>query len=168
MMRTPRGVAVAFGVFYLIHPADSRADSLSPVAAQDQLGSVNFPTSCSSQVQPAIERGVALLHSFQYQVSEQAFADAAARDPKCAVAHWGKAMALYHQLWDFPDGKTLKEGHQDIEAARKLHPARAREQGLVNAAAAFFQKKSRMTHAERTQAYSLALEKTHAQSPDDV
>ena len=167
-MRTPRCVAVVFGGFFLLHPADGRADSLSRAASQDHLGRVNFATSCSSEVQPAIEKGVALLHSFQYQVSEQAFADAATRDPKCAIAHWGKAMARYHQLWDFPDGKTLKEGRQDIEAAQKRRPAAAREQGLVNAAAAFFQRKSKMAHAERTQAYSLALEKTHAQSPDDV
>jgi tetratricopeptide (TPR) repeat protein len=119
-------------------------------------------------VQPAIEKGVALLHSFQYQVSERAFADAATRDPRCAMAHWGKAMALYHQLWDFPDAKALREGRQDIEEAQKLHPARAGEQGFVNAAAAFFQKKSRMTHAERTRAYSLTLERSHVESPDDV
>jgi hypothetical protein len=173
MMRTPRCFAFAVGLFvlfhlFLLHPVDSRADGLSPAASQDQLGRVRFPTSCSSAVQPAIEKGVALLHSFQYQVSEQAFADAATRDPKCAVAHWGKAMALYHQLWDFPDDKTLKEGRQDIQAAQKLHPASAREQGFVNAAAAFFQKPSGMTHADRTRAYSLALEKTHAESPDDV
>ena len=160
--------AVAFGLFCLIRPTDGRADGLSPEASRDQLGSVSFPTSCSAGVQPAIEKGLALLHSFQYQVSERAFADAATRDPKCAVARWGKAMALYHQLWDFPDNKTLNEGRQDIEEAQKLHPGRAREQGFVNAAAAFFQKKSRMTHAERTQAYSTALERSHRESPDDV
>jgi hypothetical protein len=38
---------------------------LPPAAASDRLGAVVFPTSCSSAVQPAIERGVALLHSFQ-------------------------------------------------------------------------------------------------------
>ena len=170
-MRTPRSVAPALGLFsllFFLEPADTRANRLSPATSQDQLGRVNFPTSCSGEVQPAIEKGVALLHSFQYQVSEQSFADAAARDSKCAMARWGKAMARYHQLWDFPDERTLKEGRQDIEDAQKLHPARAREQGLVNAAAAFFQKKSRMTHAERTRAYSVALEQSHVASPDDV
>src|SRR2546429_6282483 len=70
--------------------------SLSATPA-DQLGKVHFPTTCSSAIAPTIEKGVALLHSFQYKESEQTFTEAATREPKCAIAHWGKAMALYHQ-----------------------------------------------------------------------
>src|SRR5467141_274620 len=131
-------------IFLALPPAALRADTLS-AAPPDQLGKVNFPTSCAAEVQPTIEKGVALLHSFQYQESEQTFAEAATREPKCAIAHWGKAMALFHQLWDFPDDKTLKEGRKDIERAQKLHAANPREQGFINAAAAFYQKKSKMT-----------------------
>jgi hypothetical protein len=119
-------------------------------------------------VQPSLEKGLALLHSFQYTESEKTFADASTRDPKCAIAHWGQAMATYHQIWDFPNDKTLKEGRKEVEKAQKLHPALPREQDFIHAAAAFFQKKSRMSHADRTQAYSSALEKLHAQSPGDV
>ena len=153
--------------FFVFQPTALRADALSR-ASSDQLGRVNFPTSCTAAVEPTIEKGVALLHSFQYKESEQTFADAATREPKCAMAYWGKAMALYHQLWDFPNDKTLKEGRKDIEKAQKLHPATPREQSFISAAAAFFQKKSKMSHADRTLAYSSALEKVHAQSPDDV
>jgi hypothetical protein len=169
-MRYQRRLTLALGLLIfslLLQPATLRADTLS-ASPPDQLGKVNFPTSCNPTVQPTIEKAVALLHSFQYKESEQTFADAATREPKCAVAHWGKAMALFHQLWDFPDDKTLKEGRKDIEKAQKLRPANQWEQGFINAAAAFFQKKSKMTHAERTQVYSAALEKAHAQFPDDV
>ena len=169
-MRCPSRFISAFALFISIltfHPTTLRADTLS-AAPPDQLGNVNFPTSCTAEVQPTIEKGVALLHSFQYKESEKTFSAAATREPKCAIAHWGKAMALFHQLWDFPDDKTLKEGRKDIEKAQKLRSANPREQGFINAAAAFYQKKSKMTHAERTQAYSSALEKLHAQSPGDV
>jgi len=37
---------------------------LPQVSPADKLGTVVFPTSCASTVQPNIERGVALLHSF--------------------------------------------------------------------------------------------------------
>jgi len=153
--------------FLALQPAALRADTLS-AAPPDQLGKVNFPTSCTAEVQPAIEKGLALLHSFQYTESEQTFAAAAGREPKCAVAHWGKAMALYRQLWDFPNDKTLKEGRKDIEKAQKLHPATAREQGFLNAAAAFFQKKSKMAHADRTSAYSFVLEHFYSENPGDA
>src|SRR5580704_7928355 len=68
----------------------------------EHVGNVNFPTSCSAQVQPSIEKGLALLHSFQYSESQQSFADAAQRDPQCAIAYWGQAMSRYQMLWDFP------------------------------------------------------------------
>jgi hypothetical protein len=115
-----------------------------------------------------IEKGVALLHSFQYKESEQTFADAATREPKCAMAHWGKAMALFYQLWEFPDAKKLKEGHKEIERARNLHAANGRGQGFLEAAAIFYQKKSKLTHTERLKAYSDSLERLYAQSPGDV
>jgi len=115
--------------FLALQPAAVRADTLS-AAPPDQLGNVNFPTSCAAEVQPTIEKGVALLHSFQYKESEQTFAAAATREPKCAIAHWGKAMALFHQLWDFPDDKTLKEGRKDIEKAQKLHAGQSAGTGF--------------------------------------
>src|SRR6516162_1329945 len=125
-------------------------------APPEQLGKVNFPTTCSSAVEPTIEKGVALLHSFQYKESEQTFSEAATREPKCAMAHWGKAMALYHQLWDFPGKGTLNEGRKQIDEAKKVPSTSAREKGFIAAAAAFFQKKSKMSHADRTKAYSAA------------
>ncbi len=170
-MRMQRLFASAVGFLLsllLLHPVARGADAFSAALLPDQLGKVNFPTSCTAEVQPTIEKAVALLHSFQYKESEQTFADAASRDPKCAIAHWGKAMALYHQLWDFPDEKTLNEGRKDIERAQKLRSINAREQGFINAAAAFFQKKSKMTHADRTQAYSAVLGRLYAESSGDV
>src|SRR5258706_6830735 len=92
--------ALTLFVFFIVLQASAlRADTASAVPP-DQLGKVNFPTSCRAEVQPAIEKGVALLHSFQYKESEQTFADAATKEPKCAMAHWGKAMArfLFHSL----------------------------------------------------------------------
>ena len=169
-MRVRRCSAAVVSIFLglvLIHLPVHIA-SASPGAPADQLGKVNFPTTCSAEVQPAIEKGVALLHSFQYTESEKTFADAAAREPKCAMAYWGKAMARYEQLWDFPNDKTLKEGRKDLEQAQKLHTANAREQVFLGAAGAFFQNKSKLSHADRIKAYSAALEHAHAQSPDDV
>jgi len=139
-----------------------------PGAQPGHLGKVDFPTSCSAGVQPLLEKGLALLHSFQYEEARQSFAAAKSQDPKCAMAHWGAAMALYHQLWDFPDPPKLKQGRDEIDKARKLHPASARESGFLAAAAAFYQKNPKLSHEDRTKAYSAAMEKFHAQMPDDV
>jgi tetratricopeptide repeat protein len=156
-----KAAILLLGIFFLLGATRLWA------APPDQLGKVNFPTTCASDVQPTIEKGLALLHSFQYKESEQTFTDAATRDPKCAMAHWGKAMALYRQLWDFPQEGTLKEGRKDVEQAQKIHSTSPREKGFIAAAAAFYQKKSKMSHADRTKAYSAALEKFYAENPGD-
>ncbi len=160
-------VLMMAGLICLIaHPA--KAGGTPDELARVQLGKVNFPTSCTAAVQPTIEKGVALLHSFEYQEVEQTFKVAVTLDPQCAMAHWGMAMAWYHQLWDFPDEKTLKQGRKEIATAQKLHAATKREQGFLNAAATFFQKKSKLTHAERIGAYSTVMEKFYAESAGDV
>jgi len=133
-----------------------------------QVGTVNFPNSCSPDAQPDIEKGLALLHSFQYQESGQAFADAAQRDGRCAIAYWGKAMALYHQLWEFPSAATLVEGRKDVEQAQKPSAQTPREREYIAAAAAFYQDDPKLSHTERTQAYSTAMQKLYADNPKDV
>src|SRR5277367_1163231 len=133
-----------------------------------QVGTVNFPNSCSPEVQPAIEKGLALLHSFQYQESGQAFTDAAQRDGQCAMAYWGKAMALYHQLWEFPSAATLVEGRKDIEQAQKAGAQTPREREYIAAAAAFYEDDPKLSHTDRTQAYSTAMQKLYSDNPQDV
>ncbi len=133
---------------------------------EEHLGEVNFPTSCSPSVQSAMTNGLALLHSFQYDEAEQAFADAARRDSTCALAYWGKAMALYEQLWEFPNATTLAAGRQDIDQARRLALKDGREYEYVQAAAAFFQDAT-LSPIRRVEAYSAAMDKLYRDHPDD-
>ena len=136
-------------------------------AADDHLGKVDFPATCSPSVQPLIDKGAALLHSFQYLQSENTFADVVKQDPKCAMAHWGKAMALYHQLWDFPGKKALDAGRKELDTAKKLKNITPREKNFVETAAVFFQKKD-LDEKARIAAYSAAMEKWYASVPGDV
>lgn len=149
----------------LSHRATKAAPSR---AGSDQFGTVNFPSSCSAQAQPLIQKGVAQLHSFQYQQSEATFTDATQTDPQCAIAFWGRAMSLYHQLWDFPDASTLAKGRGYAAEAQKLDAKTPRERDYIAAAAAFYQDNSKLSHTERVEAFASAMEKLHRDSPDDV
>ena len=142
--------------------------SSAAFASPEELGRVQFPTSCSAAAQPAIVTGVALLHSFQYQLAEQTFSQAADRDPSCAMAHWGKAMSLYYPLWDLPQPDTLAKGRAEVEQAQKLAAPTERERLYIAAAAAVFQDNPQLTYLQRTQAFSDALAKLHRQFPQDV
>ncbi|HJZ65911.1 MAG TPA: hypothetical protein VKD70_16405 [Candidatus Acidoferrum sp.] len=134
---------------------------------EEHLGKVEFATNCSAAAQPLIEKGAALLHSFQYLQSENTFTEAAKQDPKCAMARWGMAMALYHQLWDFPDKKGMDTGRKQLDAAKKLKNITPRERGFIESAAVFFQKKD-LDEKARVAAYSAAMEKWYASVPGDV
>jgi tetratricopeptide (TPR) repeat protein len=140
----------------------------SPETTSEQLGHVDFPNSCKAEAQPALLKGLALLHSFQYRESESAFKAGADLDANCAIAHWGAAMALYHQLWDFPGKRTLKEGLESVEKAQKLSAPTPRERGYIAAAAAFYQGDAKLSHVQRTTAYSEALAQLHSGAPGDV
>jgi tetratricopeptide (TPR) repeat protein len=140
----------------------------SPETTSEQLGHVDFPNSCKAEAQPALLKGLALLHSFQYMASESAFKAATDLDTHCAMAHWGAAMALYHQLWDFPGKRTLKEGLENVETAQKLGAPTPRERGYIAAAAAFYQDDRDLSHVQRTTAYSQALAQLHSGAPEDV
>src|ERR1700758_4010839 len=61
-------------------------------AADDHLGTVHFPISCSA-VQDKFDRAVALLHNFFYPETVRAFQAVIAEDPSCAMSYWGLAMS---------------------------------------------------------------------------
>ena len=134
---------------------------------ETQLGTVNFPVSCAASVQKPFARGVALLHSFWYEEAEKEFLDIAKDDPNCAMAHWGVAMSIWHQLWNEPDAKVVARGLDEVNAARKLSAkATPRENAYIAAIAAFYSG-SKLDHAARAKAYSDAMKKVYESYPDD-
>jgi len=164
MTRLILGLSLTPLLLFVIPSAHAQATSAAP----SHLGKVYLPTSCSAEAQPLLDKGLALLHSFQYLEARQTFEEAELHDAKCAMAHWGKAMSFYEQLWEFPDEKQMNEGHKEIEQARALHPQTPREQGFLAAAAVFYQENRKLSHVEHMKAYSASMDSFHQQMPDDV
>jgi hypothetical protein len=132
----------------------------------DQLGTVHFPVSCAAVVQKPFERGVALLHSFWYEEAEKEFEQIAKDDPQCAMAHWGIAMSIWHQLWNQPDATTVKRGKAEVKKAKSLHHKTDRERDYIAAINAFYHGKKRTYH-DRASDYSAAMETAYQSYPDD-
>ena len=135
---------------------------------ETQLGTVHFPVSCAASVQKPFQRGVALLHSFWYEEAEKEFIDIAKDDPNCAMAHWGIAMSIWHQLWNKPEGEVLARGISECKAA-ETGKARvtAREAGFIDAICAFYSHSDTMDYDARARAYSAAMKKVYEANPDD-
>lgn len=134
---------------------------------QEQLGTVHFPVSCSAEAQKTFEKGVALLHSFWYEEAEKTFLDIEKQDPKCAMAYWGEAMSLWHQLWNQPDSPTLKRGIAELKQAGKAKAKTARERDYIHALKAFYSSTKKANHEARARAYSGAMERVYEKYPDD-
>ncbi len=77
------------------HEADEQPAAGPPLI----LGVLDFPNSGAPEAQPAFERGVLLLHSFEFTDARAAFVEAQAIDPGFVMAIWGEAMTLNHPLW---------------------------------------------------------------------
>jgi hypothetical protein len=135
---------------------------------ETQLGTVHFPVSCAASVQKPFARGVALLHSFWYEEAEKEFVQIAKDDPHCAMAHWGVAMSIWHQLWNEPDAKVIARGLDEVNTARKLaEKATPREKAYIAAIVAFYSDAEKLDHAARAKAYSDAMKKVYEAHPDD-
>ena len=130
-----------------------------------QVGTVHFPTTCAASVQKPIERGVAMLHSFWYEEAEKQFQQIEKDDPPCAIARWGVAMSLWHQLWNRPDKPTLERGGAELKAGRALH-ASSREHDYIVALSAFYAHPSR-SYEKRVTAYAKEMKKVSDRNSDD-
>ena len=135
--------------------------------ADEQVGTVSFPTSCAPAVQSQFERGVALLYSFEYEVADAQFEGVAEKDSHCAMAYWGQAMTLYHQLWDRPSKAALAQGAELLAKARSFNPPTAREREYIQALSVFYSDTDTLDHNQRADAYSKAMEGVYERNPND-
>ena len=133
----------------------------------EKLGTVHFETSCAAVLQSQFERAVALLHSFAYDAAVKAFGAIAAQDAGCAIAHWGVAMSVFHQLWSPPGANELQLGREELLAARRIGAHTDRERLLIDAAAVYFSDAEPAHHAVRAREYERAMESVAERFPRD-
>jgi len=148
-----------------VHAADDEHHSHP---TPEKLGTVTFPTSCQAAVKPAFERALALLHSFAYTASAQAFRDVASRDPGCAIAHWGIAMSLFHQLWEPPSGDQLREGAEQIRRAIDMRAGSLRERQFIEALDTYYRDPDQEAAAARAEGYARAMADVARNNPRDA
>src|ERR1041385_1150947 len=92
------------------------------MSMHDQLGTVHFATSCAPGVAPTFDHAIALLHSFEFSQAIRGFNDVLAKDPNCAMADWGIALARWGNPMNASQRATgqLEAGRQAAAAAVRL------------------------------------------------
>lgn len=133
----------------------------------EKIGKVNFVVSCSTESRQRFNRAVAWLHSFEYGESERAFKEIATIDPQCAMAHWGIAMSLYHQLWAPPSRAELEQGAGAVRKAKQIGAKTTRERAYIDAIGQFYDEGETVDHSARAARYERAMERVYARYPRD-
>lgn len=127
------------------------------------LGTVVFPNSGKPAAQAPFLRGVALLHSFEYERAAEAFREAQAADSSFALAYWGEALTYSHVLWreeNLPSSRAALARLAPTSAERLARAGSDRERSFGAAVEAFY---TQGTLAERVGAYADAMRR-HAQA----
>jgi hypothetical protein len=164
---------VCFGALLLLIALLSRGlgfaqthDHTSP----ENLGKVNFSTSCSSAVQPQFNRAVALMHSFQFARAIEALNAILVSDPSCAIADWGIALSN----WGNPFAAGLKlqaqldRGLKAIEQGRAAGAKTERERAYIEAVAHLYTDTANTDQRSRILAYESAMATVSAAYPEDT
>jgi hypothetical protein len=162
-----------------IHAIALATIAAAPAAAQDhhaahaaeKLGTVHFPTSCAPAVAPRMDRAVALLHSFEFGASLQAFGEVIGADSTCAMAYWGRALSR----WSNPmaagnrDTVQLAQGRRFAEdAARLAGRASERERGYITAVGRLYRDYEHVDQSTRVADYERAMADLVASQPADT
>ncbi|MGI9039465.1 MAG: hypothetical protein ACR2GQ_11475 [Gemmatimonadota bacterium] len=147
----------------------------SPTAAAGQdarLGDVDFANSGAPEAQEAFERGLLLLHSFEYGPASESFREAQAADADFAMAYWGEAMTYNHPVWMRQDREAA------LEALGRLAPTAAERERLAGPEGGGTEREAAWMRAvdvlygegekeDRDRAYADAMAALHAAHPDD-
>jgi len=135
--------------------------------ADKEVGTVKFAISCGEKIEKEFNFATALLHSFEYDEAEKAFAKIIEEEPTCAMAYWGVAMSNFHPLWMPPEEPELKKGLKALEIGKSINQKTERESDYIEALSAFYKEWDKVDHRTRSTRYEKAMEAMYKKYPDD-
>ena len=135
----------------------------------EKLGTVAVATSCNAAAQRQFNRGVALLHSFEFGRAIDAFTTTLATDRSCAMAAWGIALSRWNNPFavGIRPPAALQLGRDAVERARTIGPKTDRERAYVDAVAQLYDAFDTIDQRTRLTAYRDRMAKIAATYPTD-
>lgn len=131
---------------------------------QDLLGSINMAVTGSEEALPDFEKGLLLLHSFEYEDARESFKNASKEDPEMAMAYWGEAMTYNHSLWQEQDYKAATAALKNVDDI-DLDKITELEKDLIEASKILYQPET--DKAARDVAYSEFMESLYKKYPNN-
>jgi len=167
-MRSSIALISTVGIAVLAAAGAEAQHQHESAAVPQRLGTVQFATSCDTAVQAEYNRGVALLHSFWFSAAIDSFNTVLAKDPGCAMAHWGIAMSWWGNPYGgFRSPAALASGRTAADKARTASPKTPRERDYIAAVAQLYKDFETVDQRSRILAYERAMEQVAAQHSSD-
>src|SRR5919112_5554019 len=117
---------VSLGSQRLVAQDTGHHDHARGAHAGQRLGTVRFPNSGSPAAQAPFLRGLALLHSFEYDDARTAFREAQRADSGFAMAYWGEALTHAQLLWGLDYADSARAALTRLGPTREARLARAK------------------------------------------
>ena len=136
-------------------------------AVDQQLGNVNFKTSCNDLAQRRFDRAMRYQHSYWYINAKEIFEEVAKADPTCAMAYWGIALTLMDNPHNAIPRPNLAPGLAAITKAKEIGAKTERESDYIDALMVMYADYDNIPHAQRMRALRDAQAKVAAKYPDD-
>jgi tetratricopeptide (TPR) repeat protein len=126
-------------------------------------------TTRSEAAQKYFDQGLAFLYELNYDAAGASFEAAAVRDPNCAMAYWGIAMAKGGRVDD--SDALIRRGVEAWKASGKAveraHNALPVEQALIRAAGKRFDLSTSSDRTALDESYASAMRRAWQAFPDD-
>ena len=135
----------------------------------EKLGLVHFATSCNPAAQAKFNRGVALLHSFQFSNAIEEFNAVLAQDASCGVAYWGISLSDWSNPFapGLKDTTQLRLGLDAAERGQGVGAKTERERAYIRAVKNLYVDFPNSPQRTRLLAYRDAMSELASQYPDD-
>ncbi|MEQ8925969.1 MAG: hypothetical protein RLO81_09175 [Fulvivirga sp.] len=114
-------------VFLLVNCTQKKESS-----KETQLGDLGHDFSISDEAKEYFDKGLLLLHSFEYEDAREAFIDAKKADPEEVMVYWGEAMTHYKALWGLQDVDAGRAVMQELGATKEERLAKAENELEAN------------------------------------
>src|SRR6202171_6439728 len=135
----------------------------------EKLGTVQFATSCNEAAQKDFNRGVALLHSFQFSRAIEGFNAVLEEDATCGIAYWGIALSDWSNPFapGMKDKSQLDAGRESAERGKTVGAKTERERAYLAAVGKLYSGYESTPQQTRLIAYRDAMGEVAAKYPED-
>lgn len=145
-------------------PADGRTAPLL-----EGMGDYTLPVSKNEKAQRYFDQGMVLMFGFNHAEAERSFLEAAKRDPDCAMAYWGAALALGPNINAVMEDDAVPRAWEHLQMAIKLREnASPPHRDYIDALEKRYVKEPVKDRSKLDAEYSAAMRKVVEKHPDDV